>query len=159
MSYASIPASNDLQYRFQSIVLVIDDVSWVASSLIANFLSNPTSESMWNNMKILINHFLNMYLALLPGLRVLVTLADGTVAYDSSKGEDNTFANYRAGTINENHNSRVCIMVALLGNSGVGNEEKFSSSTGNHENYTAIRMGLTPTKPLGCVRLSMITVS
>jgi hypothetical protein len=159
MSYASIPGSNDLQYRFQSTPVTIDGVTWIASSLISNFLSNPTSETMWNNMNTLINTFLNTYSQLLPGLRVLVTLSDGTVAYDSSKGSLNTFANYQAGTIGENHNSRVCIMIALLNNSGVANEEKFSTTTGNHENYTAVRMGLSQTKPLGCVRISMITVS
>ncbi len=158
MSYGSIPGSSELQFRLQTTQVIISSKLRVASSLISEFLNNPTNETYWNNMNTVIQQYLTTYGSVLDGLRVLVTLSDGTVAYDSSKELLNTFANYQARTIGENHNSRVCIMIALLNNSGVANEEKFSTTTGNHENYTAVRMGLSQTKPLGCVRVSVYTV-
>jgi hypothetical protein len=101
-----------------------------------------------------IQTFLNNNSQRYLNLRVLVTLPDGKVAYDSSKGVNNTFARYQADLINENHNTRVAIMSALLGNSGVGYEEKYSNSTGLDEVYIAERMGFSPSRPSGCVRIS-----
>ena len=36
--------------------------------------------------------------------RVVITLPDGTVVVDTSKGASNTYNNFKAKTINENHN-------------------------------------------------------
>jgi hypothetical protein len=51
--------------------------------------------------------------------RVLITLPDGTVVLDTARADDvpgdptsNSFANFQAKTINENHNSRVAIFMA-----------------------------------------------
>ena len=158
MSYASISGLADLQNRLQSTQVTISGVQRIGSSLITQFLSNPSNESDWNNMNTVIQQFLTTFSSQITGLRVLITLTDGRVAYDSSKGANNTFARYQAGTINENHNTRVAIMVALLGTSGVGNETKFSTSTGLDEAYNAQRMGLSTPNALGVTRVSAESV-
>ena len=93
---------------------------------------------------------------LYPGLRVVVTLPDGQVAIDTSKGDTgNTFAKFQGKTINENHNSRLSILTALLSNAGTGYEQKYSSSEQNFEIYSAQRMGANPSNALGVVRVSV----
>jgi hypothetical protein len=155
MVFASLPGATDLQSRLQSTVLEISGVQRVASSVITEFLENPDNETFWNNMNTIINSFFTSVLTVTPSVRVLVTLADGTVAYDSSKGSDNTFENYQNKEIGENHNTRVAIMVALLSNNGTGNEIRYSTTTGTRQAGTAIRMGLSTTNPLGVVRISV----
>lgn len=87
-------------------------------------------------------------------VRILVTESDGTVVFDSSKGAENTNANRAAKTINENHNSRIADLTALLSSSGMGTEEKFSTSTGKRERYIAFRLGDTKEESRGVVRIS-----
>jgi len=154
-AYPSTPGSMQLQSLLQN--LFVPGLPGSGSILITRFLATPNRENAWNDMDSIIKEFLSLYAPLIQGLRVLVALPDGTVAYDSAKGENNTFANYQNGTIGENHNTRVCIMIALLNNSGVGNESKFSSTTGNHESYTAMRMGFSPSNPMGTCRISSVT--
>ena len=86
--------------------------------------------------------------------RILATLADGTVWYDSSRGERNTYANFKAKTINENHESRYSIRQAMDSYEGVGWEAKFSTSTNNFENYYAVRGGQSPQEIQYVIRLS-----
>jgi hypothetical protein len=74
--------------------------------------------------------------------RVVITLPDGTVVVDTSKGANNTFANFQAKTINENHNSRVAILDAQLFECGIGVETKRSSTTGAIEDGVARRLGV-----------------
>jgi hypothetical protein len=88
------------------------------------------------------------------GLRVLISLADGTVAFDSSSFF-NTYVDFKAKKINENHNSRLSILNAMLGNSGVGLESKYSTSTEKFTNYIAQRVGMNTENSLGCVRISI----
>jgi hypothetical protein len=45
-------------------------------------------------------------------------------------------------------------MLANLGKDGVGNETKYSTTTGVNQAYNAVRMGLATTDALGCVRVS-----
>lgn len=86
--------------------------------------------------------------------RILATLADGTVWYDSSKGEKNTYANFKAKTINENHESRYSIRQAMDSYEGLGWEAKFSTSTNDFENYYAVRGGQAPQEIQYVIRLS-----
>lgn len=72
--------------------------------------------------------------------RVVITLPDGTVVIDTAKS-NNTYANYQAKTINENHNSRIAIVDAQMYQCGLGVESKFSSSTEEVEAYVARRLG------------------
>ena len=72
--------------------------------------------------------------------RVVITLPDGTTAVDTSKN-NNTYANFLAKAINENHNSRVAILAAQQYQCGLGLESKFSTTDGQLESYFAIRLG------------------
>ncbi len=84
--------------------------------------------------------------------RVVVTLPDGTVVLDTEK-TNNSYANYQAKEINENHNSRVAILDSQLYPCGVGVETKLSSTTGASETYVARRLG-PYLKSAGTVRIS-----
>ena len=78
---------------------------------------------------------------------------DGTVVVDTSKGATNTFANFDAKKINENHNTRISILDAQLYDCGVGLETKTSSTTDVKEVYLAKRLG-NYLNSAGTVRLS-----
>lgn len=126
------------------------------SDTIGLFL-DTVNELKWNDMYAAVKAFIAAQSSsLYPGLRVVVTLSDGQVALDTSKGDaGNTFAKFQGKTINENHNSRLSILTALLSNAGTGYEHKWSSSEQKFEIYHAQRMGSTPSHPLGVVRVSV----
>lgn len=92
--------------------------------------------------------------------RILVTLADGTVAFDSNNLtstdplKQNTYANAIAKRINENHMSRVAVVSAALSQSGVAMEKKYSSSTRLNEQYLAHRLGRSAQDVQGIIRWS-----
>ena len=73
--------------------------------------------------------------------RLVITLADGTVVVDTGKSANNTYGTYAAKGVNENHNSRVAIMLAQTHECGLGVETKYSSSDKSNEKYVAIRLG------------------
>ncbi len=85
--------------------------------------------------------------------RIVVALPDGTVVVDTSKGALNTFANFQAKTINENHNSRVAIFTAQEYPCGIAVERKFSSTDGTIETYFSLRAG-SHLDSLGTIRIS-----
>jgi hypothetical protein len=88
--------------------------------------------------------------------RALLATDDGTVAYDSSKSDStNTYANYVNGTINENHQGRPEILVALLGNTGTGLSNRFSRSLRTTLKYQATRLGPSTQSNLGTFRVSL----
>ena len=86
--------------------------------------------------------------------RLLCTLADGTVFYDSGSKVKNSFSNYKSKSINENHQSRSAIQKAILSDEGLGWEAKFSTSTNSYEQYVAMRVGMSQHDAMGVVRLS-----
>ena len=157
-SWANPPGLAILQDRLQQTQLTINGTVRVANTLITQFLQTPSSETNWNNMNTGIIQFMSAYSPLLNGLRVLISLSDGTVAYATSRGALNTFADYQSKSINENHNTRVAVMTALLGNSGTGFETKQSTSTGYPSAYSVLRMGMASSVSLGCVVVSAYTV-
>ena len=126
----------------------------VAANSIFIFTNTPTSES-WTTMHGLIAPWISTNTFNANGLRVLVALADGTVCYDSARGDSNTFNNFQSKSINENHNSRVAILQALLSNNGVGFETKLSTSTNSVTNYLAQRIWVTNGRPMGTIRVSV----
>jgi opacity protein-like surface antigen len=73
--------------------------------------------------------------------RLVVTLADGTVVVDTGRSALNNYATYAAKGVNENHNSRVAIMLAQTHVCGLGVETKYSSTDKSNEKYVAIRLG------------------
>ena len=130
----------------------------LVGTIITQFLTNPSLQENWNRMHLAIQHFMNTNTVRNShvGLRVMVTTADGHVAYDTSK--TNTFASFQAKSINENHNSRLAIMSALLANLGMGYEVKYSATDGYNEAYHAQRMGPSSHNALGCIRVSLRSV-
>ncbi|MEY4769024.1 MAG: hypothetical protein RL637_1663 [Pseudomonadota bacterium] len=85
--------------------------------------------------------------------RVVITLPDGTVVIDTKKTSTNTFDNFVAKAINENHNSRIAILDAQLWPCGIGIETRRSTSTGTIETYVARRVG-GYLNSLGTIRIS-----
>jgi hypothetical protein len=86
--------------------------------------------------------------------RIVITLPDGTVVVDTSKS-NNSYANFQAKAINENHNSRIAFHVAQHYQCGYGLESKRSSTTGTLEAYFALRLG-PHLNSVGTVRISSI---
>jgi len=82
----------------------------------------------------------NTIAASLTNGRLLIALPDGTVVVDTSKA-NNTYANFLAKAINENHNTRAAVISAQLFKCGYGVERKFSTSTSSFETYFAARLG------------------
>jgi hypothetical protein len=119
-----------------------------------NFLldsSNSTYTDMSNALFAARNNF---SAAGVSSPRILVSLPDGTTVFDSSRSGDkaNTLSNANNKNINENHNSRLAIIAAMLGQSGVGMEKKYSTSTGLNEQALAHRLGRSQQDSLGCIR-------
>ena len=144
-----------LQSKLQS--YVPSGSSSPLSDTIGIFLDNvlaPQWDAMYAGVKAFVAANVS---TLYPGLRVLITLSDGQVVLDTNKSDSvNTFNNFKAKTINENHNSRVAILTSLLGNAGTGYEEKFSTSDLKFEAYHAQRMGAASSNALGVVRVSVL---
>ena len=88
-------------------------------------------------------------------LRYLIALDDGTVIADSSRAT-NTFTNFRAKTINENHHSRPEMLMSLLSTSGVGYANRYSSSVNAKLLYLSNRIGIMAQDNVGTVRLSVV---
>jgi hypothetical protein len=128
-------------------------------------MDTVTSEK-WDTMYAGIKAFVLANVSpLYPSLRVVVTLSDGQVVLDTSKDTvvvngstvpANSFARFQSKSINENHNSRVAILTALLSNAGTGYEEKYSTTELKFETYHAQRMGASPSNALGVVRVSVL---
>ena len=89
----------------------------------------------------------------LLGARILATLSDGTVWFDSSK-TNNTHEAFKLKKINENHNTRPAILKALM--DGEGYEAKYSTSDDKRQEYIAMRLGASSEESLGVVRLSFV---
>ena len=138
-----------------------EDIERIVGTSITQFLTEQT-ETNWKRMRLGINDFLvngqGGIVQNLTGLRVLVTVSDGTVAYDSSKNTNNTntFNNFKVGSINENHNTRPGFMAAILSNQGNGYEVKQSRSTLKKEAGRIQRIG-SSTETLGCIRITVET--
>ena len=143
------------------IIFIYDIMALQIKQLLTDFIAaNPDietrltsaalSQSDYTSAYSLVSSYTNAH----SGLRALITLADGTVLMDTSKGSNNTFNNFDNKTINENHNSRSAMLQALLGKSGEGFEEKFSTSTNQTERYQAIKTGASPQRPNFLIRFS-----
>ena len=159
------PASN---YPNLSVSLVEIQQSSIAgmgtvANLINFFLLNGGEENYNKMVEVLINGT-NEQIMLHPGFRSLLTLADGTVMFDSGKAKTNqsgficgpgknTWENKSSKSINENHNSRPEILLALL--NGVGQSERTSTTMGIAEHYEALRLGNSTQHALGCLRVNI----
>lgn len=116
---------------------------------VTSFLNNPASSGNQSGYDAVVS-FLNTQVPSNGG--VVLILDDGTVIYDS--GKTNTYANYAAKSINENHNTRPEILNAILSASGIGVSTRHSSSNGVSRKYYAVRLGDSPQETLGILRVS-----
>ena len=106
--------------------------------VLVNFLKNPGDSSKYSQMKELLDFVTKKCLESaneeikIDGSRILCTLPDGTVFYDSGKGDKNTYENFKSKSINENHNTRYACYESLK--AGNAYETKFSTSGAGKEN-------------------------
>ena len=146
------PASN-----FPNLVSLMPEFLSSTQNSINTFL-NGTNEINYNAMKIELSA---TQAALATGtngtLRSLGCTSDGTVFWDSSKGDaNNTYAKFIAKTINsDNHQGRPEILLAVLGNSGYGESDRYSTSVSTTQKYLANRLGNNTGNNLGTFRLSL----
>ena len=92
----------------------------------------------------------------IPGLRIQVIDADGSVAMDTYKGIlDNTYDNYINNLINENQNTRTYNIGAIMSNTGTFIQTKYSRTVNSTQMYLAIREGFGSDYPVGNVVISM----
>ena len=132
--------------------------------------ADPTDDlTDYNNMKTKIDDWLINggtlgYTPITDGLRVQVILADGQTAYDSNSINNeyanigipsSTFITTGKYLINENQGTRSYNMGALLSQTGVFNQIKYSHTTGTMSIYLAVRQGISSTQPLGIVVISL----
>ena len=87
--------------------------------------------------------------------RILASLPDGTVWYDSFKGTQNTFANFKADIIHPNATTRASVRNAMDTPEGYAYEFKFSSTTKRNEYYYGVRGGSTSSAIGFVIRLSI----
>lgn len=150
------PASNFANLAQQSnAVLSYPSSGELVENLIQVFLTDISANTYAPMVAALADASNNLAIGSNASLRILLASDDGTVAYDSSKGANNTYANFVAKTINENHNTRPEIMVAILGNSGVGISNRYSSSVSSFLKYQATRLGTSTQSNLGTFRVSL----
>ena len=71
--------------------------------------------------------------------RLLLTLPDGTVIYDSNK--INSFSKFKNKTINNNQNTRQSILNAQLSNDGIGGEINYSILKSKYDINFSSRLG------------------
>lgn len=128
--------------------------------VLVDFLRSPGNSSKYTQMKELLDIVTQKCLVSanekikIDSSRILCTLPDGTVFYDSGKGDKNTFKNFKSKSINENHNSRYACFESLK--AGDAYETKFSTSGANkREYYYAVRLGTSVVNSLGVLRLSL----
>jgi hypothetical protein len=153
------PASNypNLAGLSASVLAYNSSGNGFVENLIQTFLVTET-EVTYNAMSAaLIDASNNFATGTDSTLRILLSISDGTVAFDSSKGAaNNTWAGYTANTINSsNHNTRPEILVAVLGNTGVGLSERYSRSVQRFQKYQATRFGSSTQANAGTFRVSM----
>jgi len=99
------------------------------------------------------NNVPNYNLGIINKFRILVTIADGTVFFDSSK-TNNTYQNFLNKAINENHATRHYIQECFHSKSGISWESKWSSSTRALDTYYSVRFGQAPQGCIGVIAFS-----
>ena len=111
------------------------------------FLEDPSDSSNYPLMAAFLSSVASSY-----GVRVLLTMPDCHVAFDSAK-LNNTHANFLAKNINENHSGRHEILRAMF-KDGRGTAKRYSSTERVLVQYLAKRLGPNPEDCHGCLRLS-----
>jgi hypothetical protein len=144
------PVTSQTNWTKLNAQLIADNTSSNFSKLMSDIIYSATYDSSIAVFKSLVSS-----LATNTGktARIVVCLPDGTVYFDSGK-TNNTYANASGKSINENHNSRACIINAQLLRNGISFESKYSTTVNNFEDYAAMRVGPHGAS-LGTVRYSI----
>ena len=145
------PASSQTNWKNIYTKLVSDSVSNNFNKLLSDSLNVATYSSAVTVFRALT---VQLAASTVKKARILVCLSDGTVYFDSNRKDgvqtlanglndttSNVFANASNKTINENHNTRACVINAQLVQNGVSYESKYSTSSNNFEDYVAMRIG------------------
>jgi len=103
--------------------------------------NNCAADHAYNNFLTLVLNLFHINPENLFSPRLVITEQDGTVVIDTFASTNNTRANWRTKTINENHNSRLAILNSQLFQDGTGYETKLSTTTNTVQMYVAIRGG------------------
>lgn len=130
-------------------------------NILYSFLTSITSDKYQQNINLL-NDFITEAKNNDPVKsrehRILATIPDGTVWFDSSKGAKNTWDNYQSKTINENHNTRACFMDVLINGIRDSFELKYSTTTKTDEYRVTFRLGDNRYYPLGVLAYSISNI-
>lgn len=139
MAFFNLP--NTLSYNAMEIAIV----AWAASDAAKRSIGLSPSDSIF-------------------GLRVQVVEADGKTVFDLASTTNNKFANIGVPAanfsttgkylINENQNTRSYNMSALLSQTGIAYQTKYSNSVGTDQIYIAVRQGSTA-EPIANIVVSM----
>jgi hypothetical protein len=159
LDYSSFTLTNPITGTSQLITLV-------------NFLGNPnfsglnvsddTFPIIYDGLIASLNNFIsdvsnnnvpNYNLGNIPSFRILVTIADGNVFFDSSKN-NNSYDNFINKSINENHATRHYIQKSFHSKDGIGYESKWSSSTQRIDTYYSVRLGTVSSAIVGVISFS-----
>ena len=144
-----------LQHNFYNNKQIYDNI--------LKFYSNPSSESNYSitksSLDLLVENCLKEINSQIniEKVRILCTLPDGAVFYDSSKGDKNTYLNFKSKSINENHNTSFVFFEAIKNDESY--ETKYSTSESvlqSREYYYAVRIGTSPENSVGVLRISII---
>ena len=129
--------------RYQDAKNMVSDAVW-------NFL-NSITEINHRIMVQKLNQFLKTQETEFPSLRIVVSLAEGRVAYDSKRREANTWKQFLADLIGNNHNTRISVSDALQNGSGVGSESHFDVDLNDNVNMMSFRQGFATRAAQGII--------
>jgi hypothetical protein len=178
MSVVSLPIALEALYSTLSTTSVtIGPLNKSAASFILDFMLAPDDENLYNMLVTAIQEWIdsdNVEHSVglnekVRGLRIAIIAANGHVYYDSNAKLNNLFENINIPSrttpwngkyiINENHNTRVYTMGALLSSSGKFAVSEYSTSTSSYRQYLAVRQGFTTNQPIGTIVISLDTQS
>ena len=120
----------------------------------STLVSDPNSDYAYNTFFALVKNLFGIDPSNNPTHKRLVIIEqDGTVIMDTSKN-NNTRNNWKDKVINENQNTRICVLNAQLFPDGSGCETRMSSNSNTLQKYVAVRAGRF-THSYGTFRLSV----
>jgi hypothetical protein len=164
--------NNNLDYASMKYT---DNNNLIQTIPLVGFLTNPNASNIpqnmlyniYNGLKTNLENFINdvsnntvtnYNLGIVPKFRIMICLPDGTVFFDSSKGNLNTYDNFIDKKINENHASRKYVQQSVHSKDGIGYETKWSSSTRAIDTYYSVRFGFSSTGIVGIIAFSYTNI-
>ena len=126
---------------------VVNNLGGLTTGESIGIFLNDLTDINWTDMNVGIQNFLVNYSGQYNGLRVQISLSDGSLAYDSASNNNS----YLSNSIGNNVNGLVSVSGALQNGSGYEYQNKYSTQFGKYVvAYNALREGLTTSYSLGC---------